>query len=103
SRTDHAQAVRSFPTRRSSDLKGGNFPYNRSKAESPEPRLEQTKGSQACHPGRPNHRKTESSPAPSQLRLSQPGISVGKGSRRGRSEEHTSELQSRGHLVCRLL
>src|SRR5207253_8392837 len=23
--------------------------------------------------------------------------------RRGRSEEHTSELQSRGHLVCRLL
>src|SRR5439155_17648178 len=25
------------------------------------------------------------------------------GLRRGRSEEHTSELQSRGHLVCRLL
>src|SRR5215208_8317907 len=25
------------------------------------------------------------------------------GSRRSRSEEHTSELQSRGHLVCRLL
>src|SRR5690625_5587911 len=24
-------------------------------------------------------------------------------SRTGRSEEHTSELQSRGHLVCRLL
>src|SRR5437660_6688580 len=24
-------------------------------------------------------------------------------SRRARSEEHTSELQSRGHLVCRLL
>src|SRR5690625_5817914 len=24
-------------------------------------------------------------------------------SKRGRSEEHTSELQSRGHLVCRLL
>src|SRR5207253_10334312 len=23
--------------------------------------------------------------------------------RKGRSEEHTSELQSRGHLVCRLL
>src|SRR5690625_6816844 len=27
----------------------------------------------------------------------------GGGCRRGRSEEHTSELQSRGHLVCRLL
>src|SRR5437870_7658846 len=25
------------------------------------------------------------------------------GDRDGRSEEHTSELQSRGHLVCRLL
>src|SRR5437870_10787449 len=25
------------------------------------------------------------------------------GNRRQRSEEHTSELQSRGHLVCRLL
>src|SRR5439155_19899545 len=27
----------------------------------------------------------------------------GKRRRRGRSEEHTSELQSRGHLVCRRL
>src|SRR5690625_7570265 len=27
----------------------------------------------------------------------------GGGSPEGRSEEHTSELQSRGHLVCRLL
>src|SRR5437870_13455705 len=26
-----------------------------------------------------------------------------KAFRHGRSEEHTSELQSRGHLVCRLL
>src|SRR6266508_5198981 len=26
-----------------------------------------------------------------------------RGTTRGRSEEHTSELQSRGHLVCRLL
>src|SRR5207253_8987207 len=29
--------------------------------------------------------------------------SAGDGNRRMRSEEHTSELQSRGHLVCRLL
>src|SRR5690625_6644197 len=28
---------------------------------------------------------------------------VGKSSLMNRSEEHTSELQSRGHLVCRLL
>src|SRR5690625_7030222 len=33
-----------------------------------------------------------------------PEIDVDKVSRiAGRSEEHTSELQSRGHLVCRLL
>src|SRR5437870_10933921 len=32
------------------------------------------------------------------------GPSSGSGSpAKGRSEEHTSELQSRGHLVCRLL
>src|SRR5439155_8979899 len=28
---------------------------------------------------------------------------LGRGGFRARSEEHTSELQSRGHLVCRLL
>src|SRR5690625_7103700 len=31
------------------------------------------------------------------------GENFGCGSSRERSEEHTSELQSRGHLVCRLL
>src|SRR5690625_6173188 len=31
------------------------------------------------------------------------GLALGGGVQRGRSEEHTSELQSRGHLVCRLL
>src|SRR5439155_24559493 len=30
-------------------------------------------------------------------------VEVGTRVRHGRSEEHTSELQSRGHLVCRLL
>src|SRR5439155_26294837 len=30
-------------------------------------------------------------------------IPSGPGMLKGRSEEHTSELQSRGHLVCRLL
>src|SRR5207253_6303936 len=32
-----------------------------------------------------------------------PGHRAIAGSRKNRSEEHTSELQSRGHLVCRLL
>src|SRR5690625_7053855 len=32
------------------------------------------------------------------------GLRIGRGGGgEGRSEEHTSELQSRGHLVCRLL
>src|SRR5207253_10351352 len=31
------------------------------------------------------------------------GVSVHYGQVENRSEEHTSELQSRGHLVCRLL
>src|SRR5690625_6604576 len=30
-------------------------------------------------------------------------VDIGRGGSGGRSEEHTSELQSRGHLVCRLL
>src|SRR3989442_9439038 len=31
------------------------------------------------------------------------GVQGGGGAHRSRSEEHTSELQSRPHLVCRLL
>src|SRR5690625_5468694 len=31
------------------------------------------------------------------------GLLAGSYAENGRSEEHTSELQSRGHLVCRLL
>src|SRR3712207_7287802 len=30
-------------------------------------------------------------------------VDIGAASRKGRSEEHTSELQSRQYLVCRLL
>src|SRR5439155_8290257 len=39
------------------------------------------------------------------LRLGGPGFHgrTGRRSSSSRSEEHTSELQSRGHLVCRLL
>src|SRR2546429_4311286 len=37
------------------------------------------------------------------LRPATPAALVGRPLRSGRSEEHTSELQSRLHLVCRLL
>src|SRR5215208_8365185 len=43
-------------------------------------------------------RPSTSSGRPSPARCSPPRSSCGS-----RSEEHTSELQSRGHLVCRLL
>src|SRR3712207_8049232 len=37
-------------------------------------------------------------------RGAEPGTAAGRGGRhQGRSEEHTSELQSRQYLVCRLL
>src|SRR5437660_5300209 len=35
--------------------------------------------------------------------IATPSLTIRKRIRTRRSEEHTSELQSRGHLVCRLL
>src|SRR5437870_11205453 len=37
------------------------------------------------------------------VKLARPGLPAGFAPLPERSEEHTSELQSRGHLVCRLL
>src|SRR5690625_6190556 len=42
-------------------------------------------------------------PGPGRLAEPESGPISGRGAVPGRSEEHTSELQSRGHLVCRLL
>src|SRR5690625_7182994 len=39
----------------------------------------------------------------SELAISSPLLEASIDGAHGRSEEHTSELQSRGHLVCRLL
>src|SRR5690625_7051604 len=44
------------------------------------------------------HEKNEQIAEPGLFFTIEPGIYIP-----GRSEEHTSELQSRGHLVCRLL
>src|SRR2546422_1118633 len=46
---------------------------------------------------------TEKAPVHQDLPKGEPGQGVGSGPRVWRSEEHTSELQSRLHLVCRLL
>src|SRR5690625_6676753 len=78
----HPRYLHSFPTRRSSDL--------RTRPRSPHTAAVRT--------------SPRSYPAP----LGPPAHSPHCFSRhdrcsRQRSEEHTSELQSRGHLVCRLL
>src|SRR5439155_7074465 len=88
----HPRALHSFPTRRSSDLQEGGLYVL------------------TMHPFYTGHRSRA-------LWLdkliaymkSKPGVwfatheDVAKYVKTTRSEEHTSELQSRGHLVCRLL
>src|SRR5439155_21952029 len=71
----------SFPTRRSSDLQFGR---RRGHQANPARRLCR----RPCARSGPNAGRAHGR---RQSRLA------------GRSEEHTSELQSRGHLVCRLL
>src|SRR5437870_13009888 len=72
------RAPPSFPTRRSSDLRACAGTARKARA-----------------------RARALSDAALGLRRSLPPQSLLSGGRR--SEEHTSELQSRGHLVCRLL
>src|SRR5436309_8772254 len=74
---DHRD-LHSFPTRRSSDLR---LSLHRSQ-----------------EPVWPPCRRARQAPAGRHARLGHP-----EGAWRARSEEHTSELQSRENLVCRLL
>src|SRR5687768_17665756 len=70
-----------FPTRRSSDL--ASMPKDKSTPTGRCPAVA---------------RSRQRSPVPAaRSRTNEPGVSA------SRSEEHTSELQSRLHLVCRLL
>src|SRR3712207_8446180 len=60
----------------------------------------------SAHPGLPAPQPGLARPAAaaSRARPSSPNRVTGRGGRhKGRSEEHTSELQSRQYLVCRLL
>src|SRR5439155_20898124 len=90
----------SFPTRRSSDL-----PFVH-RLKPPFPLLRYT----ASVPPLPEPISKSSHPSPSRSLQATPGPNWlsflgnnGCRSKSSRSEEHTSELQSRGHLVCRLL
>src|SRR5207253_4264146 len=84
--------LHSFPTRRSSDLWRRNCctrQEHRSRSSSSSPRATRCASTPCGSRSTANLLRTTST-AP-------------KSSRPCRSEEHTSELQSRGHLVCRLL
>src|SRR5690606_39466922 len=83
--------LQSFPTRRSSDLSARASSRRRPPRRAPRPPLRRHRPPRAPPPGRrrrprPNRRAQR-----------------WRSRRRGRSEEHTSELQSRENLVCRLL
>src|SRR5439155_24385207 len=92
--TAHLPDLLSFPTRRSSDLvklpgRVAQLPAEPRRAAH-EAALEHDPGAEAG-PGRQHHQRA--------------GAPAGTGFGAGivRSEEHTSELQSCGHIVCRLL
>src|SRR5207253_10588009 len=77
--------LHSFPTRRSSDL-SPPWPSTSRRASSSRLRARARSATQATSPSGPGS-----------------GERARSGGTSKRSEEHTSELQSRGHLVCRLL
>src|SRR5699024_11575824 len=80
--------LHSFPTRRSSDLRGRTIPGS----------------DEAAAAGRPVRRDLHPElTAPSADRTPAPAPGCGPCQIPARSEEHTSELQSRFELVCRLL
>src|SRR5207249_8695482 len=87
---DSPRHLHSFPTRRSSDLR---------RARRPPSRRANVADRRARPPAAPPYRSPRSS-----ARRPRAGGGAAPGSRsRCRSEEHTSELQSRFDLVCRLL
>src|SRR5690625_6151507 len=77
-------ALRSFPTRRSSDLASPPALY----------RSDHRRAGRSDDDGREADRGADCTAGTAGAGHRDPPV---------RSEEHTSELQSRGHLVCRLL
>src|SRR5207253_8755848 len=99
----HPRALHSFPTRRSSDL---TPPAVRDRISERWQRRTATGESLLAPPGAAPVRRLRGGSHQYVLRRSEP-LSATAGAvacdrAAQRSEEHTSELQSRGHLVCRL-
>src|SRR5439155_22129045 len=88
----HYPDLHSFPTRRSSDLTASRIvtTANSSSPSGATPILK-------IRSPLPSRQESSASPAMAPLSKRATPTTL------GRSEEHTSELQSRGHLVCRLL
>src|SRR5207253_11507164 len=84
----HPRHLHSFPTRRSSDLRGAE--------RSRSPVIRTTRSTTLAITPFSTKPTAASSISKAPTRAPSPATPW-------RSEEHTSELQSRGHLVCRLL
>src|SRR5207253_10134679 len=82
--------LHSFPTRA--------LPISRASAEPPRARVRQDVHAELFRHGVPRRRLAPSAHPEARAVRAASGVD-----RVSRSEEHTSELQSRGHLVCRLL
>src|SRR5207253_9319334 len=89
------------PTRRSSDLRGRCS----SRTTSAPPASGWASTCSPCHPGSPAEKPhiEKMMSAVATLFAQYVRGYLGSSVERRRSEEHTSELLSRGHLVCRLL
>src|SRR5690606_39716673 len=97
------RAVRTFPTRRSSDLAWSRLEARHDLVDAIQFEhevLERAPGSAVAADGRRRQRAARPQLGP---RLQEAGDMLFLEVPRCRSEEHTSELQSRENLVCRLL
>src|SRR5690606_41891744 len=91
----YRRALHSFPTRRSSDLSVTSVGCVRLPVGPPLPGDVGDTGSVVCQPCPDEEQVRKAVQEPDTIRID--------GRSPGRSEEHTSELQSRENLVCRLL
>src|SRR5205814_9483951 len=87
--------LHSFPTRRSSDLREDGRP-TAARSVAPARARARQRGDRA-------RRSPSRAPAPLPRTAAASTTSTARGRPSRRSEEHTSELQSLRHLVCRLL
>src|SRR5207253_11025321 len=101
--THHHHLLHSFPTRRSSDLARHDELLVHAPGRRREGPCEKVKNRSSSFPRRSSTPRGSSRAFAVTWRIINRGCSIRLTFPfcRARSEEHTSELQSRGHLVCR--